>query len=180
MKTQLPPVKEYVLCYAEPKDHPNWPEVLLIEKRKPLWQAGKYNLPGGSVEPGETCHQAARRELFEETNIDCRLSDIQFLGQIEVFDHASCIQVIVYVMHCRYDSLRGQNIPQSVTSERVFWLPLDDALHSTALIGNLRVIIPFCRAKLSCWVLQEDAYGDQQRVSFRDLEPEPLCERQAL
>lgn len=32
--------------------------------------SGKWNFPGGSIEPGETPHSAAARELREETSIE--------------------------------------------------------------------------------------------------------------
>ena len=40
--------------------------VLLIERRKPPFE-GRWAIPGGFVEERETLHQAATRELAEET-----------------------------------------------------------------------------------------------------------------
>lgn len=42
----------------------------------PKWQ-GKYSLPGGHVELGETLEEAVKREIKEETNLD--VFDIKFL-----------------------------------------------------------------------------------------------------
>ena len=42
-------------------------DVLLIEKRRPKWQAGKLNGVGGHVEPGETPGESMVREFGEET-----------------------------------------------------------------------------------------------------------------
>lgn len=41
--------------------------VVLIEKLKPDWQAGKLNGVGGKIEPGENAYDAMAREFFEET-----------------------------------------------------------------------------------------------------------------
>lgn len=41
--------------------------VLLVRDR----DAGTWSLPAGSIEPSEGPHVAARRELLEETGIDC-------------------------------------------------------------------------------------------------------------
>lgn len=45
--------------------------VLLLRKRRPVWQAGMLNLPGGKAEPGESSLEAVRRELAEETGLMC-------------------------------------------------------------------------------------------------------------
>jgi 8-oxo-dGTP diphosphatase len=43
--------------------------VVLIEKTKPSWQAGRLNGPGGKIEDGETPHEAMIREFHEETGV---------------------------------------------------------------------------------------------------------------
>jgi ADP-ribose pyrophosphatase YjhB (NUDIX family) len=53
-------------------------KVLLVERGKEPWK-GKWSLPGGSLEFGETVREAARRELVEETGVEAdleRLVDI--------------------------------------------------------------------------------------------------------
>lgn len=44
--------------------------VALVEKKRPSWQAGKYNGIGGGVEKGENALQAQIREFKEETSLD--------------------------------------------------------------------------------------------------------------
>lgn len=136
-------MNQYVLCYAHPKAFQFWPEVLLIKKNKPAWQAGLFNLPGGSVEDGETPHEAALRELREETGIEA--DQVTLLGTVEGPGW------VVYVTRCEYDSLRGRNVVEKTTDEDVFWMPLAEALRHPKLIGNLRYIIPFCRSNLVGW-----------------------------
>lgn len=44
--------------------------VLLLQRSPGMeWMPGRWNLPGGHVEAGETSAQAAARELFEETGL---------------------------------------------------------------------------------------------------------------
>lgn len=144
-------IQQYVLCYAHPLPHMWWPEVLLIEKKKPVWQSNRYNLPGGKIEDGETPHDAAERELFEETGIQCK--ETKLLGQLEGPDF------VVYVMYCAFNSLCGLNRSETKTDEWVFWFPLEDALRSKKLIDNLRIIIPLCRSGVTGWTIRE-ASGD--------------------
>lgn len=44
--------------------------LLLIEKQKPEWQAGKFNAIGGKIESGEKPLAAMIREFKEEVGID--------------------------------------------------------------------------------------------------------------
>jgi len=45
-------------------------EILLLQRGPTApWHPGRWNLPGGHVEPGETSAQAATRELHEEANL---------------------------------------------------------------------------------------------------------------
>lgn len=49
--------------------------VVLIEKTKPAWQAGKLNGVGGKIEPGESPDQAMVREFKEEAGVITELTD---------------------------------------------------------------------------------------------------------
>jgi ADP-ribose pyrophosphatase YjhB (NUDIX family) len=57
-------------------------DVLLIRRGKPPG-AGQWSLPGGKQELGETAEAAARRELFEETGLEC--------GALTMVAHADSI-----------------------------------------------------------------------------------------
>lgn len=50
------------------RQHRRAPQVLLIQRMKPPYQ-GQWALPGGKLDTGESCEQAALRELQEETGL---------------------------------------------------------------------------------------------------------------
>lgn len=54
---------------------------LLMGKRA---DSGKWTLPGGHMEEGETPWQGAKRELFEETGIKASKTDLLFIGDDDV------------------------------------------------------------------------------------------------
>ncbi|MDB6017710.1 MAG: hypothetical protein JWR19_2199 [Pedosphaera sp.] len=49
---------------------PHAQHVVLIEKLKPAWMAGKWNGVGGKLERGESPLQAMQREFKEEAGLD--------------------------------------------------------------------------------------------------------------
>jgi ADP-ribose pyrophosphatase YjhB (NUDIX family) len=49
--------------------------VLLVRRDKEPYR-GKWSFPGGSIEPGETSREAARREALEETSIAVEVVDV--------------------------------------------------------------------------------------------------------
>lgn len=62
-----------IICYKSSG------EILLI-KRANAPEIGKWALPGGFVNPNETCERAAARELLEETGIDIHPYVLELVG----------------------------------------------------------------------------------------------------
>lgn len=145
-------MKEYVLCYVQRGN-----SVLVVEKVKPAWQAGRYNLPGGSIEPGETPQQAAERELQEETGI---------------FSKAVCAGVIngpdwkVHVLICHTEH---GHLAYTKTKERVILADINWLLAQPHLLPNLRLIIPLLAFDTQGWVLA-DCQPDKDQFAF-DFDP---------
>jgi 8-oxo-dGTP diphosphatase len=49
--------------------------VLLVQRDKEPYR-GKWSFPGGSIEPGETSREAARREAWEETGLEVEVLEV--------------------------------------------------------------------------------------------------------
>lgn len=57
-------------------------EVLILKRNKGSSYAGTWNLPGGSVEKGESLEIAAVRELREEANLIVNPDYLEYLGTL--------------------------------------------------------------------------------------------------
>ncbi len=106
--------------------------VLLIEKRRPKWQAGKLNGIGGHVEPGETPHQAQVREFEEEAGLR-----IEQWSPVAVLT-GDGFRVHFFAAHTDEETLKST---RSVTDEMVISVKVEE-IANLPVLPNLRVIIP--------------------------------------
>lgn len=142
-------VKEYVLCYAFVPWMLSY-NVLLIRKKRPTWQAGRLNLPGGKVEIWENVKQAAAREMFEETGLRCTEAEVTILGSIVGPGF------VIHCCHCSYERYRFdfKNEVEYGKTDEVGWYSLLTVLDDPTLMPNLRVIIPLMRHRVGGWVME--------------------------
>ena len=145
---------EYVLIYTTLNF--NDPYVLLVLKDKPAWQLGKYNLPGGRVEQGETPDQAAIRELKEETGYTA-VSGTDMLGKIVGED------VIIYCYNIYVNDARHHLNPRPEETQKVNWHWWADVKNSQNLMPNLKVIVPLLKERVKGWTLTDENDGVKLR-----------------
>ena len=65
-------------------------QVLLVQRANPPG-AGKWSLPGGKQELGETVQETARRELREETGLEC--GELILAGYVDSIHHDETGQI---------------------------------------------------------------------------------------
>lgn len=105
--------------------------VLLIEKRKPKWQAGYWNGPGGKIEIDETPLEAINREFLEET------------GDTHIFEHAITFvcpggTVFVFKAISEYEEIMFDQLE----IEQLKMWPVSNLPEN--IVGQLKWLIPVC------------------------------------
>ena len=110
--------------------------------------AGRYSLPGGLVEPGETLAEAALRELREEVGVEAEM--IGFLDHAEVIERDEQARVRHHFVVCAHAARWRAGEPQAgAEAVDVRWVAADDlsSLPTTpGLAGILRKAFALDRA----------------------------------
>lgn len=122
----------YVVGFVFDKPRYN---VILIEKRRPTWQAGKLNGIGGHIEPGETALGAMVREAREEAGLVTLPAEWRMVaylmfptGSVHFFDLAS---------NDHYVAARTMTDEPVVRADVPLQWP-------NRVIANLNFLIPLC------------------------------------
>jgi len=110
-------------------------KVALILKKRPVWQVGFYNVPGGHIEEGEESIDCVIREFKEECGLITYNEDWKYIGQI--INHNNYYVDIFTCMHLPL--LHGDL--KILTDEYVKWADLKNL--PSNMISNLSWLIPF-------------------------------------
>jgi 8-oxo-dGTP pyrophosphatase MutT (NUDIX family) len=125
-------VTEYVLGFLLDEGR-NW--VLLINKKRPAWQAGRLNGIGGHIEPTDGCPKfAMQREFKEEAG-----------GEDYEWEHYCTLSGDSWRVHCYRAFTKllyevGSDIIRSNTDEKVGVYRTDNLPYY--VMPNLRWLIP--------------------------------------
>lgn len=125
----------YVLGFAFTED---LSDVLLIEKARPAWQAGKLNGIGGHVEKQEAPCDAMQREFCEETGLSTLKSDWSWFATMQGSD---------WVVACYFGTFprRFLGDARKTTDEQPHMILLDSVSDDTLILPNVKWLLPMAR-----------------------------------
>jgi ADP-ribose pyrophosphatase YjhB (NUDIX family) len=103
----------------------NGDEIVLIKHKKD-WFKGKWGMPGGHVEYGETVEDAALREAKEETSLDVRLKEILGVYSDPKRDKRGHYVTTVFIADYLGGELRGKDDVADAKWFNINNLPYDE------------------------------------------------------
>jgi 8-oxo-dGTP pyrophosphatase MutT (NUDIX family) len=143
-------MKTYVLGFVFDRNYNN---VLLVEKARPEWQAGKLNGLGGRVEVGESPSAVMVRKLREETNQMLPIIMPAPFGRLRGFDRPGVAREVVpveldfevWLFHGHHpDRFPPDLHGLSIRGERLRVLYFPD-LHMKAVLPDVLYLVPLAR-----------------------------------
>ncbi len=108
---------------------------LLLVQRGHEPQKGRWSLPGGTAEEGESARQTAVREAKEETNLDVKLGELAVKASMQ--GHGDT----VYDIRCYFATIVGGELTAGDDAAQVRWVPrteLEGYPLTTGLSDSLR------------------------------------------
>lgn len=111
-------------------------DTCLMLKRTREPHRGKWNAPGGKVQPGETPEQGCRREVLEETGLE--LAEIYNLGRIDCLEAGSEKVWRLHLFSARHPQVL---VPSSPEGEFA-WLPVARILKGEGVVHNIPLFLP--------------------------------------
>ncbi len=116
---------------------------LLVVKRGMPPEAGRWSLPGGKVEVGETIRQAVVRELREETGLDGTCGDlVGWVERIGPGTHFVILDFAVEVQGVEVQGVEVQGVEASPGDDaaEVAWVELGE-VGSLDLVSGLEAFL---------------------------------------
>jgi 8-oxo-dGTP diphosphatase len=128
---------EYVLGFAFTPEG----SVALIEKARPVWQAGRLNGIGGHREQGETAVMAMAREFKEEAGLTIEPAKWRRVGFMRCDEKWRCTVFTTTDERIRHIKTR--------TDEKVMLLaPFECTMLREKLLANVPSLLELCRMPL--------------------------------
>jgi len=99
---------------------------ILLEKRKNEPGKGKWSIPGGLVELGESVEQTVTREVKEETGLEVEKPEhIDVVDNVVRDDNGEIKYHFVIIDY--FVKLKGGTLKAQSDAEELKWIPLNDA-----------------------------------------------------
>lgn len=120
---------------------------LFLRRRDGRYLGGQWDIPGGTVEEGESPEGAAVRECFEETGLTAQCGElIAHYTNADTEGRNLTFHTLTYILNCeKYDAGSGIKISDEEHDDAK-WLSINDAL-SLPLVWHVRQTLDLIQSK---------------------------------
>lgn len=123
-------------------------KVLLVERGSEPFK-GCLALPGGFLEPNETLEECAKRELLEETGVECpRLRQFSVFSEVDRDPRSRVISVTYYGL-LGPTAMESKQIESGSDTFRLRWMVLSEAISNRNLAFDHKEVIIKAKETLS-------------------------------
>lgn len=120
-------------------------DVLLVKRGGPPHQ-GRWSIPGGSVEEGETVQAAVAREVVEETGVRVRPTRVVLVHDLIERDSAGRVRFHYAIADILCEYLEGDPMPGS-DAVNARWIPVRELHEYDVSEGALQAITAALRER---------------------------------
>jgi len=124
--------RNVVTCFIESNNH-----FLLVKRHPKTTQGGKWCLPGGKLEKGETYKEGIIREVYEEVGIELTHSLTEDYGKLYIQRHDS--EFIMHLFSFSFDVLPKVILNLNEHTEAK-WVTYEKAKEMELILGGLKTL----------------------------------------
>lgn len=106
--------------------------VLISQRNQNQMHKGKWEFPGGKIQPGESVKDALARELFEELGVEVQDSEAYISYP---FDYEN---ILVHLNFCIVTNYNG--CPAPLENQNIHWVKIQD-LHNRDMLAGSKTVI---------------------------------------
>jgi 8-oxo-dGTP diphosphatase len=125
------PVVEVASCYIEFEG-----KFLFLKRAPEKPEGGRFGVPAGKIEEGESVREAVLRETFEETGICLDEAKLRFAGTI--FFQKPCGDFSYHIHYLEYTFLPHIVLNREHTEYR--WLSIDETANFPMMSGAIEAL----------------------------------------
>ncbi|MGA8164463.1 MAG: histidine phosphatase family protein [Waddliaceae bacterium] len=128
------PTVECAACYIEFDG-----KILFLKRADGKPEGGKWGVPGGKIEQGESSREAVIRETFEETRIALNEQQIKFVGKL--FVRKPEVDYVYHMYHLK--STHFPEVKLNHEHREYRWLSMEEAVNFSVMSGGLKTLYHF-------------------------------------
>jgi len=137
---------------------------ILLVKQNYGRSRGKYMIPGGFVDRGETLIEAVTREIYEETGM--KVEAKKLISVRTMVRNSDNLTDLYSVIKCKLLSTPEPLKPQDSEIEKVSWIPIENCFNNPEISDYTKLIIKKAIKSTNGLTLSSKSIPEQRKTKF--------------